>query len=314
MRHLDPKNDLVFKKVFGEHADLLISFLNSILPLENGRHIIEIEYLPAELVPDIPLIIKNSIVDVRCKDSTGRQFIVEMQMLWTDSFKSRVLFNASKAYIKQLHKGIEYQGLQPVYALSLVNANFEFDIKSWFHHYKMVHIEDNSKVIDGLQLIFIELPKFKATKFNERNLSVLWLRYFVELENMTEMISEDLLSNPEIKKAIELTKESYYSAAELETYDKYWDSISTEKTLIVDAEAKGLAAGLEQGKAVGVEEGKAIGVEEGKAIGVEEGEMKNKILVINNGFEVGLEIGLLAQLTQLSVDDVQAILKEQGKV
>lgn len=29
MRYLDPKNDLIFKKVFGEHPHLLISFLNS---------------------------------------------------------------------------------------------------------------------------------------------------------------------------------------------------------------------------------------------------------------------------------------------
>lgn len=42
-----------------------------------------------------------------------------MQMLWTYSFKSRVLFNASKDYIRQLDKGTEYKGLQPVYGLSV---------------------------------------------------------------------------------------------------------------------------------------------------------------------------------------------------
>jgi predicted transposase/invertase (TIGR01784 family) len=100
MRYLDPKNDLVFKKVFGQHANILLSFLNALLPLDEGQVVQYIEYLPAEMVPDIP-VIKNSIVDVRCIDNRGRQFIVEMQMLWTDSFKSRVLFNASKAYIRQ---------------------------------------------------------------------------------------------------------------------------------------------------------------------------------------------------------------------
>ncbi|MBK8055053.1 MAG: PD-(D/E)XK nuclease family transposase [Saprospiraceae bacterium] len=91
MRYLDPKNDLVFKKVFGNHAYILTSFLNALLPLSDDQRVVSIEYLPAELVPDIP-IIKNSIVDVRCVDNFGRHFIVEMQMLWTDSFKSRVLF------------------------------------------------------------------------------------------------------------------------------------------------------------------------------------------------------------------------------
>jgi hypothetical protein len=35
--YLDPKNDLVFKRVFGEHPDLLVSFLNALLPLAEGQ-------------------------------------------------------------------------------------------------------------------------------------------------------------------------------------------------------------------------------------------------------------------------------------
>lgn len=35
--YLDPKADLTFKKVFGEHKELMISFLNAMLPLpDNG--------------------------------------------------------------------------------------------------------------------------------------------------------------------------------------------------------------------------------------------------------------------------------------
>jgi hypothetical protein len=64
--------------VFGENSEILLSFLNAILPLDQDQVITELDYLPIEMVPDLPLIIKNSIVDVRCKDSQGRQFIVEM--------------------------------------------------------------------------------------------------------------------------------------------------------------------------------------------------------------------------------------------
>ena len=68
MRYLDPKADLTFKHVFGEHPDLVISLLNALLPLNPRHEIREIEYLPAELVPENPLR-KNSIVDVRCLQS-----------------------------------------------------------------------------------------------------------------------------------------------------------------------------------------------------------------------------------------------------
>ena len=54
MRYLDPKADLTFKKIFGEHKDLLMSLLNALLPLEKDRQVESLEYLPAELVPDLP--------------------------------------------------------------------------------------------------------------------------------------------------------------------------------------------------------------------------------------------------------------------
>ncbi len=87
MTYLDPKADLTFKKVFGEHPDIVMSFLNALLPLEEGEEITEIEYLPTELIPEHPLR-KYSIVDVRCKDSRGRHFIVEMQMVCLSLFQN----------------------------------------------------------------------------------------------------------------------------------------------------------------------------------------------------------------------------------
>ncbi|MFZ1749229.1 MAG: Rpn family recombination-promoting nuclease/putative transposase, partial [Saprospiraceae bacterium] len=210
MRYLDPKNDLIFKRVFGDHPHILKSFLNALMPFENGEYIVSLEYLPHELVPELP-VLKNSIVDVRCKDNFGRSFIVEMQILWTDSFKSRVLFNASKVYVKQLVKTEEYKELQPVYALSLVNENFDKNNDEYYHHYKMVHSQDNKNILDGLQLIFIELPKFKSKTFTDKKIHILWLRYLSEIENNTKMIHKDLYDIPEISEAIELTKASAYT-------------------------------------------------------------------------------------------------------
>ncbi len=304
MRYLDPKNDLIFKRVFGEHPMITMSLLNGLLPLEEGQLVTEIEYLPAELVPEIPSIVKNSIVDVRCKDNQGRQFIVEMQMLWTDSFKSRVLFNASKAYVRQLDKGVEYKGLQPVYALSIVNEIFEPQTDKWYHHYKLVHTQDYNMVMEGLQLIFVELPKFKPLTFTGKKLNVLWLRYLSEIDNGTEMINEQLLKDlmevPEIAQALELTKESSYTRAELETYDKYWDTIRTERTLIVDAEAKGKAEGILEGKAEGILEGEA------------KGKAEEKETILCNAFKKVKDINFVAEITMLSSDKVVEILTKNG--
>ncbi len=261
MQYLDPKNDLTFKKVFGEHPHLLRSFLNALLPLEPGQEIVELEYLPAGLVPEIPLM-KHTIVDVRCRDNRGRQFIVEMQMLWTDSFKSRVLFNASKAYVKQLDRAKVYKGLKPVYALSLVNQNFEPQLHEYYHHYALYHSEYPQKKIDGMELVFVELPKFKAQNLTEKRLQVLWLRYLTEIEEEVEHPPADLLEVPEIREALEHIRVSAFTKAELETYDKYWDSVRSERTLLEEAEQ----AGLEKGEQIGLEKGEQIGLEKGIAI------------------------------------------------
>ena len=173
MKYLDPKADLTFKKVFGEHPDLVISLLNALLPFDRPEEEVRsIEYLPAELVPENPLR-KNSIVDVRCKDARGRQFIVEMQMVW------------SKAYVRQLGKSIDYDLLQPVYSLNLVNDIFEPDMEQYYHYYRMVHYERTDKVIDGLHLVFIELPKFKPHNYSEKKMQVLWLRFLTEISELT---------------------------------------------------------------------------------------------------------------------------------
>jgi hypothetical protein len=40
MIYLDPKNDLI-KRIFGENPDIVKSFLNALIPMENGREIVK---------------------------------------------------------------------------------------------------------------------------------------------------------------------------------------------------------------------------------------------------------------------------------
>lgn len=246
-RYLDPKADIVFKRIFGEHPTLLISFLNAVLPLDPNAPIVELSYLPSEQVPDIPEF-KRTIADAKCKDSNGRVFIVEMQMNWTDSFKQRLLFGTSQAFVKQLGKGKEYKLLQPVYGLGIVADIYEKTNPEWYHHYQLVKKGTmDGDVIDHLQLIFIELPKFPIHSPNEKKLRLLWLRFLREIDEKTTTVSKELLDVPEIAQAIELAEESAYTPGELEVYQSYWDSVSRERTFLMDSYDKGLAKGLAQG-------------------------------------------------------------------
>ena len=217
-KYLDPKADVTFKKVFGEHKNLVTSLLNALLPLDDGKQIESIEYLPPELVPETPLG-KNTIVDVRCEETGGRKFIVEVQLNWTTAVKERVLFNAAKAYVRQIDRSDKFRLLQPVYSLNLVNKIFEPDTENCYHHYSMVHNLDTKKKIDGLHLVFIELPKFKPQSFAEKKMAVLWLKFLTEIDEKTYTAPQELLDDPEVSKALEIVEESAYSDAEMVAYD-----------------------------------------------------------------------------------------------
>jgi predicted transposase/invertase (TIGR01784 family) len=261
-RYLDPKADVVFKKIFGDHPKLLISFLNALLPLPTDSPIVTLTYLQNEQVPIIPEF-RRTITDVKCTDAQGRVFIVEMQMNWTDHFKQRLLFGTSQAFVKQLDKGEEYKLLQPVYGLGIVAEIYEKTSSDWYHHYQLVKRGDavHSDVIEHLQLIFIELPKFPIQSSEEKKIRLLWLRFLREIDEKTIKVSQELLDIPEIAEAVGLAEESAYTPGELNLYESYWDQVSREKTLIMDKYAEGLAEGLVEGEARGVEKGIVLGLE-----------------------------------------------------
>ena len=283
MRYLDPKADLPFKKVFGEHHDLVISFLNALLPFESAEEEIKsVEYLAPELVPNNPLW-KDSVVDVRCRDGRGRQFIVEMQMMWTSEYKQRVLFNASKAYVRQLERGRNFSMLQPVYSLNMVNDTFS-DSEDYYHDYRIVESADTKQVIEGLRFIFIELPKFTPKNFSEKKMKVLWLRYLTEIDEKTRKVSPDLTGNPEIGKAIEQIEEAAFTDDELYIYDRFWDMVSTAKMQITSSRKDGMRKGLKEGMEKGMKEGMEKGMKEGIEKGMKEG--------MEKGMEKGIEKGI----------------------
>jgi predicted transposase/invertase (TIGR01784 family) len=298
-RYLDPKADVTFKKVFGEHPHLLKHFLNAVLPLQE-REIVELIYLPSESAPRIPGM-KRTIADVRCTDNEGRIFIVEMQIQWVDSFKQRLLFEGCQAFVKQLGKGEDYDLLEPVYGLGLVATTFD-PTDTWYHHYQLVNRNTNPvSVIEHLQLVFIELPKFPVESKTEKRLRLLWLRFMREIDQTTRVIPPELLAVPEIEEALDLLEESAYTEAELSSYDSYWDAVSTEKTLLNSSKAEGLI----EGKAEGLIEGEAKGLIKGKA----EGQAEEQHRIAQKMLQSGVELSIIQACTGLSVAVIKALSK-----
>ena len=289
MKYLDPKADLTFKKIFGEHKDLLISLINALLPLKDDEQVESVEYLSPELVPD-SYVGKNSIVDVRCRDVNGRQFLVEMQMLWSPAFKQRVLFNASKAFVRQLDRRYKYELLQPVYSLNLVNETFMNDYPEEFiHNFNIVHDLHSKEIINGLHFTFVELPKFKPQSISEKKMAVLWLKFLTEINENTVEVPQELLDNPDTLKALQAVEQSAMSKEEMWAYEDFWDKLGAERLLFVDSNK------------ISREEGRAEGIIEGRV----EGRAEEKKSITKKMIMLGMSTQDIMTITGLSSDEIE---------
>lgn len=110
-----------------------------------------------------------------------------------------------------------------------------------------------------------------------------------------EYLPEELLANPEIKKAVNALEESAFTPAQLLGYEKFWDIISTEKTLISGGIRKGLEEGIAKGKIEGLAEGLAKGFMEAKQADAR----KMKTL--------GLAPEVIANITGLTFEEIETL-------
>ena len=122
---------------------------------------------------------------------------------------------------------------------------------------------------------------------------VLWLRFLTEINSNTKDIPSDLLNDPEIGKAVEELEISGFTDAELRAYDKFWDSVSVERTLIDDSYQKGKEKGKEEGIAEGMEKGRAEGKHEANT------ETAQRLLAM------GLSAEQVAKATQLPLEIIK---------
>ena len=252
-KYLNPKADLTFKLIFGEHPDLVMSLLNALLPLDADGQIESVEYLTPEMVPENPAK-KNSIVDVRCKDQQGRQFIVEMQLYWSDSFRRRVILNAAKAVVREAERAKDYNLVQPVYSLNLVNEGLSLGDAGpdeFYHDYAIVNVEHSDRIIEGLRFVFVDLEKFKPKTIAEKKMAVLWLRFLTEIDEKTQEVPAELLENADTRKALEIVEKSAYTDSQLLAYDDFWMAVTDERVIAEDAKRKGYQEGREEGREEG---------------------------------------------------------------
>jgi predicted transposase/invertase (TIGR01784 family) len=119
-RYINPFTDFGFKKIFGSEVnkDLLIAFLNTLLPAEAGT-VSDLSFLPNEQVGRSEYD-RRAIFDLYCENEKGEKFIVEMQRAKQNYFKDRSIFYATFPVQQQAQSGSWNFCLKAVYPESRI--------------------------------------------------------------------------------------------------------------------------------------------------------------------------------------------------
>ncbi|WP_353281480.1 Rpn family recombination-promoting nuclease/putative transposase [Wolbachia endosymbiont (group A) of Andrena trimmerana] len=284
-KFLDPKNDVSFKRIFGteKNKDILIHFLNDILGFTGKNEINDIEFLSTIQDPDIAAK-KQSIVDVLCRDSTGAQYICEMQVAKTKGFEKRAQLYASKAYSRQSGNYIDFK---KVFFIAISNSTLFPTEVEYISTHNIRDIKTNGHYLKDFQFVFIELPKFTKNKEDQlENIVEKWVYFFRYADETSEEELEKIIgSDVIIKKAYEELNRFNWSEKEFIAYEQ-------EIKRILDEQAV-LAQKLDDA------------TEKGIQIGHEKGRKEREIEVAKNLLKAGVSIDIIAQTTGLTVNEVK---------
>ncbi|MBF0627451.1 MAG: Rpn family recombination-promoting nuclease/putative transposase [Magnetococcales bacterium] len=258
MKFIDPKIDFAFKKIFGsENAkDVLISFLESLLGLEGDRRIAELTLLDPFQTPKIRDL-KYSILDVKCRDHRGINYIVEMQVQKVSAFLKRIQYNAAKAYASQIERGEDYPRLNQVIAVTIV----DFSVWDGFEHcvsrHEMRESVTGQSFLQDILHIFVELPKFEKSLEQLNDILDRWI-YFIRYADSLKEIPPQLQAAP-FHHAFEMALVANMTADELELYEKAGIAIADARGMVELAKAEGRAEGRAEGIQLGEQRGKLEG-------------------------------------------------------
>lgn len=236
---ISPKNDIVFKALFGQHNDILMNFLSDTLSIPMS----EIEGLVVANPEIIPTTSDGKLTRLDIKLSTKtRDIDIEMQKAKEDDYRERILYYWAGMYNEGIKRGEQYSELNQAISLNILDFNM-FDCKEYQSSFSIREDNRNELFTDKLALYFFELNKV-GKDIDVTNRKKMWLQ-LINADNEKELEELDntnisiikksvntihmLNSNEEIRKMINLRKEADF----------------LENTRLYNAEKKGRAEGFE---------------------------------------------------------------------
>ena len=123
------------------------------------------------------------------------------------------------------------------------------------------------------------------------------------LLNTLQSLNEDeLIQQQQYLPTTEELEISGFTDAELRAYDKFWDSVSVERTLIDDSYQKGKEEGMEKGIAEGMEKGMKQGMEKGMS--------QRSLEIARKMLAKGMDEASVMDMTGLTAEEIKLLKAE----
>lgn len=194
---ITPKNDIVFKKIFGTKGNegILKSLLESILEIEIESLSVD---LGKELLPGF-YDGKLSRLDVLARLNDGTWVNVEIQTSTRGYSDKRELAYWSKLYLEQFRKSEEYDKADKAICIWILDGEV-YDFEKYHSKWKITE-EDIGKTdsFDDFEIHVIELKKFRKATIIEPKRKEFWL-WFID-HTKKELVDMSSYTIEEIKKA-----------------------------------------------------------------------------------------------------------------
>lgn len=277
MKFADIKNDVAFRKIFGnkKKTKILISFLNAVLQLEGKQRIASVKIENPYQFPRIAGE-KSSIIDVRATEESGRQFVIEMQVTEPDGFDKRVQYYASRDYSMQIDKGEDYTKLKPTVFIGILNFGY-FSGEDYLSYHSLLDEKTYENKLKDIRFAFIELPKFKKKEGELKSMIDKWT-FFIKNAPKLEVIPSNVDD--------EGLREAYLDA----------DRHKWKKEELIAYDNASIAEQDEKGKLTAAKN---------------RGKEENKIEMIVEMHNDGLHFERIAKIAKVSVDQVAQIIENQ---
>ena len=260
---LDPKVDSTFKTLFIQEGKSSKIALKGLVKAITGYEPEDVTVINNELPKDLENA-KNIRLDLQCRMTDGKKIGIEMQTCRSgDDLKTRSFYYGCKLISSVGQSGESYMDIPKVYQVMFTNFSLFGDESGYLQSFLMRN--EKTVLTDKLQIIFVQMPRFKEGDKNVKNFTELE-KWIIFLRDSTDKEKRDLLN--EIMASDEGIREAGAVLMTISEDDKEWarqiSRLKGEwdfKSSIITAKREGKAEGLAEGREEGIQIGEHQGLE-----------------------------------------------------